>query len=395
MVLGINLVVSSAIGLNAYGQVFTAIAPLSAQTTLVSNYTQNDKFPNVTPARDKGFLSVLKVVSVIKSKIISDYAPTAPGLSVAIAYDGKLVWSEGFGFADLDNRKRVTTDTVFRIGSVSKPLTAVGMMMLVEKGKLDLDKDIHDYVPDFPDKGCSITTRQLAGHLGGIRHYKDGEAYLNKHFENVWQGLSIFKDDPLVAEPGEKVSYSSYGYNLISAVMEAAAKRDFLSYMSDAVFKPLRMNNTRSDDASLIIPRCTKYYKVRPRGGFQLEQKVDSSYKWAAGGFLSTPEDLVCFGSALLKPGILGEKSLEQMFTPQKTKSGKTINYGIGWDIGRDKNQHLILRHGGAAIGGTALLVIRPDDKIVFAMTANCTGAKWANSMTIFLNEIFENFDSN
>ncbi len=145
-----------------------------------------------------------------------------PGLAVAVAVDGRIVYSEGFGFADLEERVPVWPTTKFRIGSVSKPLAAVALLQLVEQGKLDLDAPVQRYVPSFPDKGAPITTRMLAGHLGGIRHYKDDENLSAKHYNNVLEGLKIFKDDPLVAPPGTKFSYSSYGFNLLSAVVQGA-----------------------------------------------------------------------------------------------------------------------------------------------------------------------------
>jgi len=298
-----------------------------------------------------------------------------PGLSVAVGEDGKIIWSEGFGFADLDAKKPVTPQTLFRIGSVSKPLTAAGLMLLVEKGKVDLDADIHRYVPDFPDKGHRFTTRQLAGHLAGIRHYRGQEFYLNRHYANVREGLRIFENDPLLSVPGEKYSYSSYGFNLIGMVMEASAGKDFLSYMASAVFTPLAMTNTIPDDATRAIPRRTRFYKSKDGGGFELEPDVDNSYKWASGGFLSTPEDLVRFGSAHLQPGFLTRASFDALFTSQETNDGKKTGYGIGWDIRKDKHGHPIWMHTGGSVGGTSVLLIQPDSRMVLAMTANCTDA--------------------
>jgi serine beta-lactamase-like protein LACTB, mitochondrial len=319
--------------------------------------------------------SLPEVVSEVRSRILADFAPNVPGLSVAVGEDGRIIWSEGFGFADLDAKRPVTPQTMFRIGSVSKPLTAAGLMLLVEKGKVDLDADIHHYVPDFPDKGHPITTRQLAGHLAGIRHYRGKEVYLDKHFANVRESLRIFENDPLLSVPGEKYSYSSYGFNLISMVMEAAAGEDFLSYMDRTVFTPLALTNTKPDDATRVIPLRTRFYKPKPGGGFELEPDVDNSYKWASGGFLSTPEDLVRFGSAHLQPGFLSRASLDALFTSQKTSDGKETGYGIGWSTHKDKQGHHIWTHTGGSVGGTTLLLIQPESRIVLAITANCTGA--------------------
>src|SRR6266576_1390468 len=125
-------------------------------------------------------------------------------VALVVAVDGKLVWSEAFGYADLDAKRPATTATQFRIGSVSKPLTADAVAQLYEAGKLDLDAPVQRYVPTFPQKGAPITTRMLGGHLAGIRHYKGAEFTLNQHFASVTAGLAIFKDDSLVAPPGTR-----------------------------------------------------------------------------------------------------------------------------------------------------------------------------------------------
>src|SRR5215467_11799054 len=165
-----------------------------------------------------------------------------PGLTLAVAVDGKIVYAEGFGYADLEQRVPVWPTTKFRIASDSKPLTAAGLMLLVEQGKIDLDAPVQKYVPSFPDKGAKITPRMLAGHLAGIRHY-----------DSVLEGLKIFADDPLLSPPGKEFHYSSYGFNLLSAVMEAAAGQEFLSYMRSRVFLPLGLRHTVADQTAEII----------------------------------------------------------------------------------------------------------------------------------------------
>src|SRR5579883_1591101 len=117
-----------------------------------------------------------------------------PGLAIAVAIDGRIVYEEGFGFADLEQRVPVWPSTKFRIGSVSKPLTAVGLMRLVEAGKLDLDAPVQKYVPQFPDKGSPITARMLAGHLAGIRHYRGDEMKIRDHYMSVVDGLKVFSE---------------------------------------------------------------------------------------------------------------------------------------------------------------------------------------------------------
>lgn len=168
-----------------------------------------------------------------------------PGLSVAVAVDGAVVWSEGFGFADLENRVPVSPKTRFRIGSVSKLLTAAAVARLYEQGYLDLDAPVQRYVPAFPKKDFEITTRQLAGHLAGVRHYKREEFINRQRYNTVVESLNMFKDDPLLHQPGAKYLYSTYGYTLISAVIEGASKQDYPSYMLQHLFQPLNMQGHR------------------------------------------------------------------------------------------------------------------------------------------------------
>jgi CubicO group peptidase (beta-lactamase class C family) len=315
-----------------------------------------------------------------------------PGFSVTVAHDGKIIYSEGFGFADLEARVPAKPTTKFRIASVSKPLTAVALVKLVEQNKIDLDAPIQKYVPSFPDKGELITPRLLAGHLGGIRHYKEGEFYIQKHYNTVLEGLSIFKDDPLVDPPGTKFHYSSYGFNLLSAAIESACAKDFLSCIHDLEFAPLGLNDTVPDQPAEIISQRSRFYVHEEDAPLQNAPYVDNSYKWAGGGFLSTTEDLAHFGSALLQPGFLDKDSLGLLFTSQKTKSGEETGYGMGFSVGKSKSGQRIFHHSGGAVGGTSQLIIYPDQKLVIAMICNYSGAgeSWKFEEVQSIVEAFE-----
>jgi len=302
-------------------------------------------------------------------------APRIPGVQVAVAIDGKLVWSEGFGYADAERKRPVTRETQFRIGSVSKPLTAAAVALLYEQGKLDLDAPVQRYVPSFPDKGYPITTRQLAGHLAGIRHYKDREFLLNRRFATVLEGLTIFQDDSLLFPPGTRFSYSSYAWNLVSAVVEGASGDNFLHFMSAHVFRPLGLTHTAPDRVDSLIPGRTQPYERDSGGTYHLAPAVDNSYKWAGGGFVSTGEDLVRFGSALLEPGFLKPETLDLLFTSQRTSSGEATGYGIGFFLTTDSLGHRWVFHGGGAVGGTAVFGLDRDSRLVVTILTNLTDA--------------------
>ncbi len=314
-----------------------------------------------------------------------------PGLSVAVAGDGRIVYSEGFGFADLEERVPAWPTTKFRIGSVSKPLTAVALLQMVEQGKIDLDAPVQKYVPAFPDKGAKITVRLLAGHLAGIRHYQGDEFLIAKHYDNVLDGLKIFQDDPLVASPGTKFSYSSYGFNLLSAVIESASGENFLAYMHGHVFGPLGLRNTIEDQPAEIIEQRARFYSRLKDQPVRNAPFVDNSYKWAGGGFLSSAEDLARFGSALLQPGFLKPESLQLLFTSQKTMDGKETGYGMGWFIGKSKSGQRIYEHAGGSTGGSSQLILYPDARVVVAMICNFDGyGGWDKEDIESIGEAFE-----
>lgn len=312
-------------------------------------------------------------------------APNIPGFAIAVAVDGRLVWSEAFGYADLEAKRPTTPATQFRIGSVSKSITADAVAQLYESGKLDLDAPIQRYVPTFPDKGAPITTRLLGGHLAGIRHYRGNEFLLNQPYATVTAGLAIFQNDSLLARPGTRFSYSSYGFNLISAVVEGASGEQFLAYMSRHVFTPLGMTSTAPDKNDSLIPNRTKFYERTAAGPFVPSPTVDNSNKWAGGGFLSTAEDLVRFGSAHLKPGYLKAATVEMLFTAQRTTSGAATPYGIGWFVSTDTLGHRTVFHGGGSIGGTTAFGVDRDSRVVFALVTNLGEARLAPAQEIRL----------
>jgi CubicO group peptidase (beta-lactamase class C family) len=284
--------------------------------------------------------------------------------------NGEVIWAEGFGLADLEHGIGVWPETKFRIGSVSKPYTAAAVGLLVQQGRLDLDAPVQQYVPSFPEKRWPVTTRQLAGHLAGVRHY-DGEEFLSATpYTTVLEGLEMFQDDTLQFEPGTRFSYSSFAWNLISAVVEGASGQQFLAYMQEMVFDPLGMTNTVADYNDSIIPHRARPYVTTPQGVVNAPY-VDNSYKWAGGGFLSTPTDMVRFGMGHIGGGFLSGETLETLWMSQRTNDGEETGYGIGWTIETDRDGHRMVFHGGGSIGGTTFLLLFPDDGIVVSIVGN------------------------
>lgn len=316
-------------------------------------------------------------------------AEPIPGLSVAVGQRSEVIWSEGFGYSDLAHDVRVTPETKFRVGSVSKPMTAAALGVLLERGALDLDAPVQDYVPSFPTKRFPVTTRQLAGHLGGIRHYAGMENFSAVNYPDVLSGLVIFEDDPLINEPGTEFSYSSYAWNLISAVVEGASGEAFLDFMNREVFGALGMSETMADRNRPIIPHRTRFYIWDDEGRVVNAPYVDNSYKWAGGGFISTPEDLLIFANGHLEPGYLQAETLEVLFTSQKTRDGTETGYGVGWRSSTNAHGERIVSHGGGSVGGTTMLTMNRDTGVIVAIVANLSGAPMGAELARRIEELF------
>ncbi|MCZ6643384.1 MAG: serine hydrolase [Gammaproteobacteria bacterium] len=310
----------------------------------------------------------------------------APGISIAVGVDQQIVWSEGFGYANVEHRTPVTTLTKFRIGSVSKPMTAIAMAQLYEQGLVDFDAPIQDYLTSFPvkEKG-KVTLRLLASHRAGIRHYlSDGsDNFITDHYDNVLDALDIFSSDPLLFVPGERFSYSSYGYNLISAVIQEASGQEFISLMRDRVWGPLKLLDTVADHTDYIIENRASPYTRRSDRQLRNAPFVDNSYKWAGGGFLSTPSDLVRFGFGVFHGGIIKEETLQLLLAPPELPDGTVAdqNYGLGWSRYGDNSPWV--GHGGGSVGGTTFFAVHPEQDVVVAVTCNLTGCLGGNLLAI------------
>ncbi|KAI2796951.1 hypothetical protein BLOT_015593 [Blomia tropicalis] len=357
-------------------------------------------------------------------------ANTIPGYVIGISVKGRNVWLHGDGFADIENAIPCTPNTVMRIASISKSITAALLGKMLEEKKIDLDKPIREYLtpeqfPDktWEDKKVDITLRQLVSHIGGIRHYIkpkgsgngdeiSHEFYLNKNFSSSIDALSCFKDDPLVAKPGTKYVYTTYGWTLISAVMESQMKDKNFSKAIKSFVNELGMKHTFVDENSPIIYNRASYYMFNKKTG-KIENcpSVDNSSKIAGGGLLSTVGDLLRFGNLMLyswkgtdpfgRPGYLDSKIVDQMWTPVETtfKSNSFGGYGIGWVSIRNESAKkafaaeprfsTLFYHAGGAVGASSLLIIEPEKEIVVAFITNMLSAKEMYRIVYDVTEMF------
>ena len=298
-----------------------------------------------------------------------------PGLAVTVIAPGGKIWMKGYGYADLENKVRINPqEHLFRIGSISKTITATALARLYERNEINLDLAIGQYMPSLPPDKGELTLRQLGGHLAGIRHYLGFEFFSNLHYTNVTDPLEVFIHDSLTAQPGARYGYSTYGWTLISAVMENAVHKPFLQIIDEEVVQPLKLTNLKADQIDSIQYPRVHFYDYRD-STWQSSAQVDISNKWAGGGFLCSAEELAQFGYAIVNSDFLQPSTLTTFTSSQIDSSGKAVNYGIGFRLGKDQMERSWFGHSGGSIGGTSMLLMYPDEDLVVVTLINLTEA--------------------
>lgn len=305
-----------------------------------------------------------------------------PAVSLAVWRDGGLRWSEAFGYADLAREVKATPDARFRLASVSKPLAAATALRLADRGVVDLDAPIGRYRA-LPAAHRDTTLRQLLAHQGGVRHYiprdfdpaAPGGPIDTRVYTSTADKLAIFIDDPLVAPPGEGTHYSTFGYSLMSAVLESATGTSFPKLVHSEVTTPLALASILAEVRGVTPPdRVCDYRPLRAARPTDpvLEPcpAVNIAYKWAGGGLLGTAPDVARFGAALTAPGFLAPETLAAMTTPLQPRTGWT-NLALGWCADRDAAGRRRLFHLGTGLGARSIAVVYPDDRLAASILTN------------------------
>lgn len=303
-----------------------------------------------------------------------------PGMGGAVWQDGAVVWSDAAGLRDIENHIPVDDNTVFRLASVSKVVTAVAAARLVEQGRLNIDAPVQTLVPGLSPQWPAITSRQLAAHISGIPHYQDEDDDRGGvRYATVADAVKIFKDRQLLSAPGTKYSYSSWGYTLLSAAIERAADKQFLDFLSADITRDLAIGRDATDSAN---PNATRAYEFN-NGRVARAAPHDYSYTWAGGGLGATPRALAEFGGRLLQGALVRRETLQWMWTPAKLENGNDVaddayRVGFGWRIATDTDGARIVHHAGVALGARSALVLWPEQSFAVSLLSN---ALWVSSI--------------
>ena len=327
-----------------------------------------------------GFL-LLSCVSVLASAqsawVHSDFASNqieayrkhhdVPGISVAIARKGQIVFAKGFGFSDLERQKPVATTDFFRLASVSKPITAALTFELAEQGKVDLDAPVRKYLPELPAHHI-YRVRELLSHQSGVRHYAI-EAPLQNYPTQV-SALSRFAKDPLLFAPGEKFSYSTHAFTILGAVIEKVTKKPYRTYAAERLgawgIKGVQCETGSNPDRTKVYTRSGSANKSAIRD--------DLSWKYAGGGFEATAIGMCQLGSAIAAGRILKKETLARMWSVQKPRTGEST-MALGWSISNSGGKKAAV-HGGSQLGSNSNWRVQIEEDTVIMVLSNRAGHK-------------------
>jgi CubicO group peptidase (beta-lactamase class C family) len=335
-------------------------------------------------------------------------ATNCPGLSIAVSVHNQIVFSKALGKADIEQDVPMTTTSVQRLASLSKPITGTIIMDLVERGKLSLNVSVRQYLPELPDFYQNVTLRELLDHQSGVRGYADEMAVLfnSVHYPTSRDALPAVMTYPLAFSPGTKVEYSSLAFEVLGAAAEAVTGQSF-PQLSANFFSRYSVPGFALDDPYTIVPNRVRGYLVDRNLNLQFNdgRKVgrdylkgtggeitnahfyDISNRYPSGGFDASAEDLLRFVTAIGAGKVLGADTVKEMWTPQHTLDGKDTVFGMGWGVSDWKGKTKMVGMNGLELSSAAFLRYLPQSGIGVALLCNAEGAKGLSEL---LNDILD-----
>jgi CubicO group peptidase (beta-lactamase class C family) len=294
-----------------------------------------------------------------------------PGLTIGFMKDD-YVWTEGFGYADLENKTPAKADSAYRLASITKSMTGAAIAQLAERGKIDLDAEIQTYVPYYPKQKWPVTVRQLLVHLGGGQVGSG----LSAEYLSPREVVARISKYPITKEPGVEFDYQTSGYNLLGAAIEEVSGQSFGNYLRENLFLPLGMKDTRMDSVSELIPNRVRGYGL-VNGEVRNAQFIDVSSRFGGGGLTGTVPDLLRWPKGILSGKVLSKKFVDEMLSPVTTKAGRYNGLGdgdwyytLGWLV-FPLNGNYVVQQSGSQKGTDTTLYHFPSKNLTIAYAAN------------------------
>lgn len=318
--------------------------------------------------------AVLLFVSFAKADQIDDYVKAQmqekhiPGAAIAVVKNGRVAKMQGYGLANVELNVPVTKDTVFEIGSVSKQITAAGIMLLVQDGKISLDEKISKYLPNTPETWKNVSVRNLLTHTSGIKSYTGLSGFeLSKRMtrDDFIKKLAV---ESLDFPTGDRYIYSNSGYSLLGYIIESASGKSYWDFMRERIFITLGMTATFDRDPQFIVPNRADGYEWT--NGRLVGRDYELTDLFAAGAIVSTIEDLTKWEAGMAGDTFLKKESKAQMWTPLTFNNGEHFGYGFGWNV-TDFRAHKLISHGGQTAGFAANVSRYIDDNLTVIVLTN------------------------
>jgi len=307
--------------------------------------------------------------------------PDSPGCAVAVAKQGKTVFSRGYGMANLEYSVTMSPEIVSETGSVAKQFTAAAIALLAQQGKLSLDDPVQKYLPEVPDFGTPVTIRQLISHLSGLRDQ-------NEFFDlmGLPMGRSVHTNDEILEvvsrqkrlnfDPNTEYLYSNTGYTLLVHIVKRVSGKSFAEFTQEQLFRPLGMTNTQwRDDYAKVVKNRATAYEPDGKGGFRMNMPFGNVH--GAGGLLTTVGDLLIWNENLENGRVGGRELIKQMQTRARLKGGREIDYALGLTVTDYKGVPEV-SHGGATAGYRTFLARFPQLQLSIALLCNVTNVNTA-----------------
>ncbi|WP_425448804.1 serine hydrolase domain-containing protein [Dethiothermospora halolimnae] len=265
---------------------------------------------------------------------------------VTVVKSGEVIFNENYGMANIEHSVPMTEKTKFRISSLTKAITCMGIMILKERGMLDTSDDIRTIFHDYPELDEGITIHHLMTHTSGLSsNFSVADPYLmlGKRLCTHEEVFDTFKDMPLEFEPGKGWSYCYFGYYLLGVIIERVSGQSFREFIKENIFKPLEMKDSGLDEYIEILPNKASGYYASDENLICCD--IDTKSTFSAGAIYSTAEDMLLWDKALYTEKLVSKKTMDEIFTPYK------YNYGYGWIIDRNFNRKRARHSGGGSWG--------------------------------------------
>ncbi|MEP7157271.1 MAG: serine hydrolase [Betaproteobacteria bacterium] len=315
------------------------------------------------------------VAKAIEATLAPHFKADEPGATVIVTRDGKTLYRGAFGLANVEKKTPLKPDDVLRIGSLTKQFTATSILILAERGKLNLGDPITRYLTDYPKTGDGITIEHLLTHTSGVPSYTDTPDYMAGMAKavSVNEMIARFKDQPLKFAPGSQWEYSNSGYFLLGAIIERVSGMSYADFVAKNIFEPLGMKDSAYEGFERSSKRRVEGYADRTT----VAPPLHMSQPYAAGSLMSSVDDLAKWDAAITAGKLLKPETWKRAFTAYTLTNGNKTNYGYGWQIRKMQGLDTISHSGG--INGFVSFAMRiPESKVYAAMLFNSMGGSGA-----------------